>query len=70
MPGMRGPGGKDRATAVQGAVRKRFEEIVGEACESAAVSQVARRFHLPETTVRAIDLRRLERSDRGAASQR
>ena len=34
---------------------KRFEEIVGEACESAAASQVARRFHLPETTVRAID---------------
>jgi ribosomal protein L34E len=29
---------------------KRFEEIVGEACESAAASQVARRFHLPETT--------------------
>src|SRR5205809_3406244 len=42
---------------------KRFEEIVGEACESAAVSQVARRFHLPETTVRAIDLRYLERWD-------
>jgi transposase len=40
---------------------KRFEEIVGEACESAAASQVARRFHLPETTVRAIDLRYLER---------
>ena len=44
---------------------KRFEEIVGEACESAAVSQVARRFHLPETTVRAIDLRYLERWARG-----
>ena len=42
---------------------KRFEEIVGEACESAAVSQVARRFHLPETTVRAIDIRYLERWD-------
>ena len=42
---------------------KRFEEIVGEACESAAGSQVARRFHLPETTVRAIDLRYLERWD-------
>jgi transposase len=40
---------------------KRFEEIVGEACESAAASQVARRFHLPETTVRAIDMRYLER---------
>jgi transposase len=43
---------------------KRFEEIVGEACESAAASQVARRFQLPETTVRAIDLRYLERWDR------
>ena len=42
---------------------KRFEEIVGEACESAAASQVARHFHLPETTVRAIDLRYLERWD-------
>jgi transposase len=43
---------------------KRFEEIVGEACESAAVSQVARRFRLPETTVRGIDLRYPERWDR------
>jgi len=42
---------------------RRFEEIVGEACESAAASQVARRFRLPETTVRAIDLRCLERWD-------
>jgi transposase len=42
---------------------KRFEEIVGEACESAAASQVARRFQLPETTVRAIDLRYLEHWD-------
>jgi transposase len=42
---------------------KRFEQIVGEACESAAASQVARRFHLPETTVRAIDMRYLERWD-------
>lgn len=43
---------------------KRFEELVGEACESAAANQVARRFQLPETTVRAIDLRYLERWDR------
>ncbi len=42
---------------------RRFEEIVGQACESAAASQVARRFQLPETTVRAIDLRYLERWD-------
>ena len=31
---------------------KRFEEIVGQACESAAASQVARRFQLQETKVR------------------
>lgn len=42
---------------------RRFEEIVGQACESAAASQVARRFQLPETTVRAIDMRYLERWD-------
>jgi transposase len=37
---------------------------VGQACESAAASQVARRFQLPETTVRAIDMRYLERWDK------
>jgi len=40
---------------------KRFEEAVGEACESASARQVARRFHLPASTVRAMDLRYLER---------
>src|SRR6202034_4399536 len=40
---------------------KRFEDAVGEACESAAARQVARRFGLPASTVRAIDLRYLER---------
>jgi transposase len=40
---------------------KRFEEAVGEACESASARQVARRFALPQSTVRAIDLRYLER---------
>jgi hypothetical protein len=40
---------------------KRFEEIVSKACESAASAQVARRLQLPETTVRAMDLRCLER---------
>ncbi len=43
--------------------RKRFEAIVREACESAAASQVARRCHLPETKVRAMDLCYLERWD-------
>jgi transposase len=40
---------------------KRFEEAVGQACESAAARQVARRIGLAESTVRAIDLRCLER---------
>ena len=40
---------------------KRFEDAVGEACESAAARQVARRFGMPASTVRAIDLRYLER---------
>jgi transposase len=38
-----------------------FEDAVGQACESAAARQVARRFALAESTVRAIDLRYLER---------
>jgi len=40
---------------------KRFEDAVGLACESASARQVARRFGLAERTVRAIDLRYLER---------
>src|SRR5207247_7505673 len=40
---------------------KRFEDQVGQACESAAARRVARQFGLPESTVRAIDLRYLER---------
>lgn len=40
---------------------RRFEEAVGQACESAAARQVALRFALAESTVRAIDLRYLER---------
>ena len=40
---------------------KRFEEAVGQACESAPVRRVAHQFHLPERTVRAIDVRYLQR---------
>jgi transposase len=40
---------------------KRFEEAVGEACESASARRVAKQFRLAESTVRAIDLRYLER---------
>ena len=39
----------------------RFEDAVGLACEMASVRQVARQFKLPASTVRAIDLRYLER---------
>lgn len=46
---------------------QRFEDAVGQACESASARQVARRFGLAESTVRAIDLRYLER---WAASRR
>jgi transposase len=44
---------------------KRFEESVGQACESASARQVARRMGLAESTVRAIDLRYLERWEEG-----
>jgi transposase len=40
---------------------KRFEDAVGQACESASARQVARRTGLAESTVRAMDLRYLER---------
>jgi transposase len=40
---------------------KRFEDKIGQACESASARRVARQFGLPESTVRAIDLRYLER---------
>jgi transposase len=44
---------------------KRFEDAVGLACEMAAARQVARQFQLPASTVRAIDLRYLERWSAG-----
>jgi transposase len=40
---------------------KRFEDAVGEACESAAARRVAKQFQLAASTVRSIDLRYLER---------
>ena len=40
---------------------KDFEDAVGLACESASVRQVARQFGLAASTVRAIDLRYLQR---------
>jgi transposase len=40
---------------------KRFEDAVGQACESAAARRVAKQFGLAESTVRGIDLRYLER---------
>jgi len=47
------------------AFSKRFEEAVGQACESAAARQVARQMGLAASTVRAIDLRYLERWSAG-----
>jgi transposase len=46
---------------------KRFEDAVGQACEGASARQVARQFRMAESTVRAIDVRYLER---WAASRR
>jgi len=43
---------------------KRFEDAVGEACESASVRRVAKRFGLAASTVRAIDQRYLDRWNR------
>lgn len=40
---------------------QRFEDAVGQACESAAASRVARQFGLAASTVRAIDQRYLSR---------
>jgi transposase len=40
---------------------KRFEDAVGRACESAPARRVARQFGLAASTVRAIDLRYLQR---------
>jgi len=40
---------------------QRFEDAVGQACESAAASRVARQFGLAASTVRAIDQRYLQR---------
>jgi transposase len=42
---------------------KRFEDALGQACESASARQVARRMGLAESTVRGIDLRYLERCE-------
>jgi transposase len=40
---------------------QRFEDAVGLACEGAAARMVSRQFQVPASTVRAIDLRYLER---------
>jgi transposase len=60
---LRHTGRESGAVAEQGALHKRFEEAVGQACESAAVRQVARHMGLAASTVRAIDQRYLERWD-------
>jgi transposase len=47
------------------AFSKRFEEAVGQACESASVRRVARQFGSVASTVRALDLRYLRRWSEG-----
>ena len=44
---------------------QRFEEAVGQACESAALRRVGRQFGIAASTVRAIDLRYLRRWAQG-----
>ena len=62
LPGVRGEGGEGiEQLPCKAPYSKRFEDVVGQACESAAARQVARRVGLAESTVRAIDLRYLER---------
>src|ERR1035441_9503368 len=61
MSGLRAEDREGGAVAGQGPVLQGFEEAVGQACESASARQVAHRFGLAESTVRAIDLRYLER---------
>jgi len=61
MPGLWGEAREGVAVAEQGAVFEAVRGGGGEACESASARQVARRFDLAASTVRAIDLRYLER---------
>jgi len=58
---LRGEDREGRATTEQGSFSKRFEDAVGEACESAAARRVAKQVGLAASTVRSIDLRYLER---------
>ena len=53
--------GESAAVAGQGPLQQAVRRCGGLACESASARQVARRFGLPASTVRAIDLRYLER---------
>ena len=61
LPGLRHQSGESATVAEQSAIQKRFEDAVGQACESAAARQVSLRFGVAASTVRAIDLRYLER---------
>ena len=61
MPGMRREDREGGALPSKAPFSQRFEEAVGQACESASARQEARRMVLAESTVRAIDLRYLER---------
>src|SRR5882762_6040796 len=65
LSGLRDQGRESTAAAEQGALQQALEEAVGLACESAPVRRVARQFGVAASTVRAIDLRYLERWAQG-----
>jgi hypothetical protein len=61
LPRLRHQGRESAQLPSKAPFSKRFEDAVGQACQSAAARQVALRFGLPASTVRSIDLRYLER---------
>ena len=61
LPGLRRTRGEGALLPSKAPFSKRFEDAVGQACESAAASRVAKQFGLAASTVRAIDQRYLAR---------
>jgi transposase len=62
LPGKAGvPSDRSSSLGWKAAFSKRFEDAVGEACQSAAARRVARQVELLTNAVRAIDLRYLDR---------
>src|SRR5579863_2559171 len=61
VPGVWDQNRASGTVAEQGSVQQAIRGDGGQACESASARQVARRFSLAESTVRAMDLQYLER---------